>query len=113
MIYDKARELARDLSASEEYREYKRAREKAYENATTKALLKDYHSMQMKAHAAVLAGKKDDADMEQLQKLGELLQLNVDASAFLIAEYRLNAMLSDVYKILGEAIDVDLRAFEE
>ena len=48
-----------------------------------------------------------------LQKIGELLQLNQDASAFLFAEYRLNRVVSDIYKIIAEAIDVDLGALEE
>ena len=41
-----------------------------------------------------------------------MLGLDKDASAFLMAEFRLNRMLGDVYKILAEAIDVDLSALE-
>lgn len=41
------------------------------------------------------------------------MQLNQDASAFLFAEYRLNRVVSDIYKIIAEAIDVDLGALEE
>ena len=54
-----------------------------------------------------------DETMQRLQKIGELLQLNQDASAFLFAEYRLNRVVSDIYKIIAEAIDVDLGALEE
>ena len=50
--------------------------------------------------------------MERLQKIGEVLQLNRDASDFLLAEYKLNVMLGDVYKILAEAIDIDLGMLE-
>ena len=66
----------------------------------------------MKAQAALVQGKKDDACMERLQKIGEVLQLNRDASDFLLAEYKLNVMLGDVYKILAEAIDIDLGMLE-
>ena len=38
--------------------------------------------------------------------------MDKDASAFLMAEYRMNQMLGDVYKILAEAIDVDLSGLE-
>ena len=51
--------------------------------------------------------------MQQLQKLGEVLLLNPDASAFLMSEFRLNQMVGDVYKILAQAIDVDLDMLEE
>ena len=50
--------------------------------------------------------------LERLRKVGEVLGLDKDASAFLMAELRLNRMLGDVYKILAEAIDVDLSALE-
>ena len=74
MVYDKANELAKLLKESDEFREYKTTKEKAFENGG-------------------------------FQKIGELLQLNQDASAFLFAEYRLNRVVSDIYKIIAEAID--------
>ena len=74
---------------------------------------KEYHKLQLAAQAAMVSGKKDDETMQRLQKIGELLQLNQDASAFLFAEYRLNRVVSDIYKIIAEAIDVDLGALEE
>ncbi len=111
-VYDKARELSRLLAESREYKAYKETREKALVNDTTKALVKEYHQLQMQAQAAMVQGKKDDAVMERLQKVGEVLQMNRDASEFLMAEYRLNVMLGDVYKILAEAIDVDLSMLE-
>lgn len=113
MVYDKARELARMLKNSDEAKEYREAQEKAYASDTTKALLKEYHQLQMQAQASVMSGNKDDALMERLQKIGEVLQLNKDASAYLIAEYKLNIMLGDVYKILAEALDFDLSGLED
>ncbi|MDD3401127.1 MAG: YlbF family regulator [Eubacteriales bacterium] len=113
MVYDHARALANDLRTSEEYEKYKTAKEAAYANESTKNLIAEYHKLQMKAQAAYLSGEKNDEQMEQLQKLGEVLQFNPAASEFLLAEYRLNTMLGDVYKILADAIDVDLSALEE
>ncbi len=112
VVYDKARELSRLLAESGEYKAYKETREKAFANDTTKALVKEYHQLQIQAQAAIVQGKKDDDALERLQKIGEVLQLNNDASAYLLAEYRLNVMLGDVYKILAEAIDVDLGMLE-
>ncbi len=112
MIYDNARALANDLRSSEEYTKYKETKAAAYENETTKNLISEYHKLQMKAQAAYLSGDKDDSTMEQMQKLGEVLQFDTKASEFLLAEYRLNTMLGDVYKILADAIDVDLSALE-
>ena len=99
MVYDKANELAKLLKESDEFREYKTTKEKAFENDTTASLIKEYHKLQLAAQAAMVSGKKDDETMQRLQKIGELLQLNQDASAFLFAEYRLNRVVSDIYKI--------------
>ncbi len=111
-IHDKARELASALHQSEEYAQFIKAKEAAYENAATKDLLKQYKRMQTQAQAAMLAGKKDQALMEQAQRMGEILQLDAKAAAYLMAEYRLSSLLGDVYKLLGEAIDLDLSALE-
>lgn len=113
MVYDSARKLAKEITASEEYKEYKGAQETAMANETTAALIKQYHQLQLKAQATHLGGQKDDALLQQLQKLGEVLLMNPDASAFLMSEYRLNKMVGDVYKILAQAIDVDLGMLEE
>ncbi len=111
-LHDKARELAAALHASEEYTQYSQAREAAFENATTRDLLKQYRKMQTQAQASVIAGKKDEEAMKNLQHMGEILQLDAKAAAYLMAEYRLSTLLSDIYKILGEAIDLDLTALE-
>ena len=57
-------------------------------------------------------GKKDDEKIEQLKKVGELLQMNREASDYLIAEFRLNRVVSDIYKIIAEAIELDLSMLE-
>lgn len=113
MVYDKAQELARMLSGSEEYAAYKDARERAFANDTTKALIKEYNTLRIRAQGAVVSGKKDDECLERLQKIGEVLQLNRDASDYLIAEYRLNTMLGDVYRILAQALDLSLDMIDE
>ena len=112
MIHDTARALAREMKESPEYLAYAAAREKAMANETNRSLIKEYHKLQLRAQAATVAGEKTDEVMAQLQKLGELLQFNPQASEFLLTEFKLNRLLADVYKILAEAIDVDLSALE-
>ena len=112
-IYDVSRALAKALRESDEYLQYKKAREAAFEDDVTKNLLKQYHKMQLQAQALVLSGKKDEDFMRQMQNIGEILQMNGNASAYLTAEYKISRLLGDVYKILGDAIDVDLSALED
>lgn len=112
MVYDVAKELARQMRQSEEYVAYEKAKELATENDTTRALIDEYHRLQIQAQASVVSGQSNDELMQKLQKVGELLQFDSAASAYLMAEFRLNRMVADVYKILAEAVGIDLGQLE-
>ena len=108
-VYDQAHALARSMKESEEYREYARLREKAYEDETNKALLDEYKRLQYHMQLALAAGKRmEEDDFQRMQKIARLLQFNPDASAYLLAEFRLQKMLSDIYKILADVAGIDL-----
>ena len=112
MILDDAKALADKLRASEEYTAYREAKERAYASKPTATLLDEFLKLRMKAQAASVAGEPDRDINEKLQKLGELLQFDENAAAYLMAEYRLNALIGDIYKLLAEAVDLDLGALE-
>ena len=112
MVYDTAKVLANELKNSEEYRAYTVVKARALENKTTRALIDEYNKLQIQAQAAMIAGEHESESLKKLQKIGELLQFDADASAYLIAEFRLKRMVGDVYKILAEAVDIDLGALE-
>lgn len=108
-VYDKAHELARELKNSTEYQEYQRCKEVAMENETQKALIQEYKKLQFQLQVSVAGGgKPDPAEMERLQKIMAVLQLSQDATRYLMAEFQLQKMLADIYKILGEAVDIDM-----
>ena len=108
-VYDKAHELARELKNSPEYQEYQRCKEVAMENETQKALIQEYKKLQFQLQGSVAGGgKPDPAEMERLQKIMAVLQLSQDATRYLMAEFQLQKMLADIYKILGEAVDIDM-----
>ncbi|MBE5772605.1 MAG: YlbF family regulator [Clostridiales bacterium] len=107
--YDQAHALARSLKESEEYREYKRLREIAYEESTNRALLDEYKKLQFKMQAKMAAGENmPEEDFQRLQQIGTLLQFNSDVTAYLMAEFRFQRMLSDIFKILADVAGVDL-----
>ena len=112
MVYDTAQRLAEELKNSEEYRAFAAAKERAMENATTRSLISEYNRLQIRSQAAMIAGEQGGETLQKLQKIGELLQFDPDAAAYLFAEYRLKKMLGDVYKILAKAVDVDLGPLE-
>lgn len=107
--YDQAHELARSMKESEEYREYMRLREIAYEETTNRALLDEYKKLQFRMQAKLAAGENmPEEDLQRLQQIGTLLQFNPDVSAYLMAEFRFQRMLSDIFKILADVAGVDL-----
>ena len=112
MLLDDARILADKLKTSEEYLTYRETKERAYAQPATAALLDEFYSLRMKAQASSVAGTPDTETIEKLQKLGELLQFDRNAADYLMAEYRLNALLGDIYKILAKAVGLDLGALE-
>lgn len=107
--YDQAHELARSMKESEEYREYMRLREIAYEETTNRALLDEYKKLQFRMQAKLATGENmPEEDLQRLQQIGTLLQFNPDVNAYLMAEFRFQRMLSDIFKILADVAGVDL-----
>lgn len=108
-IYDRVNLLAQDIKESREFREYKTAKDALAEDETAKQLVKQYKKLQFEAQAMVMSGRTPDNDsMQQLQKLGELLSFNPKAAAYFEAEYKFNTVISDLYKIIGQAAEIDM-----
>ena len=107
--YDQAHALARALKESDEYVEYMRLKKVAYDDSTNKALLDEYKKLQFRLQAKMAAGESmPQDDMQRLTQIGALLQFNPDVSAYLMAEFRFQRMLSDIFKILADVAGVDL-----
>lgn len=113
-IYDKANELAALIKDSEEYKAYKSLKDELYADAGTKKLLTDYKKLQFEAQAMYLSGKEVPEDlMDKLKKAGEVLQFNPRVTEFFSVEYKFNTLVSDIYKIIGNACDIDIDMFSE
>jgi cell fate (sporulation/competence/biofilm development) regulator YlbF (YheA/YmcA/DUF963 family) len=114
MVYDQVYVLAKQLSSSEEFQSFKKAKDAALANETNAALLKEYKKLSMQAQAHMMSGNALSAEMtEKLQKLYGILQLSPECTAYLMAEYNFNRMMGDVYKILGDAVELDLDFLKE
>ena len=57
--------------------------------------------------------KPDGEDMQKLMRISSLLQLNQDASAYLVAEFRFQKLIADIYKILGDVAGIDIDALTQ
>jgi cell fate (sporulation/competence/biofilm development) regulator YlbF (YheA/YmcA/DUF963 family) len=114
LVYDKAHELADEIKKNADYIEYARLKELVTADAQTKSLLAGYKKLQLEAQASYLTGKEPDAEtMDKLKKLGEVLAFNKDITAYFAAEYKFQTLISDVYRIIGDACDMGLDFLSE
>lgn len=108
-VYDKSHELARALRECQEHREFKRIKNEVLGIEKNKQMIMDFKKKQFELQAEQLSGKEPSKEkIEQLQQLYTILNANPELSKYFQAEFKFETMISDVYKIIGEAIDVDI-----
>ncbi len=103
--YDKVHELVRAIKESDEVKEYLAMKEEIYSDEKNKELIKDFREKQMEVQSLLMQGKEAEKEkMEKLQNLYQILVSNVKVKEFFDKEVRFDVMLSDIYKIIGEAL---------
>ncbi len=112
--YDKGHELARILKESDEYKTLCSARRELDTDPDAKTMVKDFLRKQVEMQIEVMSGKPDaKAKEESLQKLAELLSLNPRARDYAAAYFRFQRVMTDIYKIIGDAVGEGLDPFAE
>jgi cell fate (sporulation/competence/biofilm development) regulator YlbF (YheA/YmcA/DUF963 family) len=105
--YDKAHELARDLKGSEEYKEYQKAKQAIQDNPSAMSILRDFQQKQIEFEMALLSGKEPDPKKkEELQKVSDIVNMHGEVKRFLEAERRILIIMSDIQKILTDALNL-------
>ena len=61
-VYDKANELAKDLSESTEYITYKKIKEEVYQNPELKEKIKEFDKLRYEAQVLAIQGEKQDEE---------------------------------------------------
>lgn len=104
-VYDTANKLAYEMKNSEEYKNYKEAKEKIMQDPEKKAKIEEFEKIRYDAQ--VLAIQKGEGDSEKMQKLQELYTIlieNKDIKEYFDLEVKFNVMVADVNKIIAESI---------
>jgi len=107
-VYDAAHQLARSLSESSEYIEFKKAKENLKGDPQAENMLKDLRSKQLEIQALKLSGKPVDEAEEQLGKLYSIISHNSLVKQYLEAEERFALLFSDIQKIIMKGIELDI-----
>ena len=104
-VYDTANRLAQEIKQSEEYVNYKMAKETLNLKTDLKKKIQEFENARYDAQiTAMQTGKNDGEKTKKMQQLYIELIENDDAKKFFDAETKFNIMLADVNKIIGDAV---------
>jgi cell fate (sporulation/competence/biofilm development) regulator YlbF (YheA/YmcA/DUF963 family) len=108
---DLARDLAKSLADSSEYRNYKAAKTKLEGEEAARLMFEDFRKKQIELERKKLSGQNALEPLEtEIRKLSEIVGLNPYVREYLIAEYLFTKLVMDVQKIIGEAVDLQMPA---
>ncbi len=104
-VYDTANRLAQEIKTSEEYTNYKMAKQTINLKPELKNKIDEFEKSRYELQiSAMQTGKNDEEKMKKVQNMyAELLEDN-DAKKFFDAETKFNILFADVNKIIGESI---------
>lgn len=104
-FYDKIHELVKSFKETNEYKEFIELKEAIVNDEKTYSMLKDFKEKQ-KSHQIeyINTGKMNEDSQKELQNLYSILIQNADARKLLECEMRLDILLADMQKIVGEGI---------
>ena len=104
-VYDTANRLAGEIKESEEYMNYKMARQALTLNPDLKKKIGEFEVARYDAQLTQMqTGKEDEEKTNKMKELyAELIQID-DAKKYFDAEMKFNILLTDVNKIIGEAV---------
>ena len=109
MDYSTTYRLAQEIRDSEEYKTYHDLKESVMAEETTAALIREYRKLQMTIQMSAMSGNAaNEEDMQRFSGISTLLFSKPEVSRFLLSEMQLQQALSDIFKIVTEAADLDI-----
>lgn len=102
-----AKQLARALAESEEFRNYQSAKKNLEEHEAAKVMFEDFRKKQWELEKKRINGDKLLEPYEnEIKKLSEIIGLNPYVREYLMAEYKFSQMMLEIDKIIGEAVGI-------
>lgn len=104
-VYDTANKLAGEIKNSEEYRNYKIAKEAINLKQELKKQIQEFEQVRYNVQlTAMQTGKQEEEKVKKMQELYLTLIEQPEAKQYFEAETKFNILIADVNKIIGEAI---------
>ncbi len=105
-VYDYAHSLAKAIKLSPEYASFKECQDKLEKDQGAKEMLTDFRKSQLELQKQKISGLEVAPEQEKrLTQRWEIINLNLIVKEYLEAEYRFSVLLTDVQRIIGEALE--------
>lgn len=102
--YDAAHQLTKALRESAEFKEYGEAQKLMADDSAAREMLIDFRKEQFRLQKQKLSGLELAPEQsEKLERLFEVLNLNLTVKRFLEAEFRFSRLIGDMQNIISEA----------
>lgn len=104
-VYDTANKLASEIKTSEEYKQYKKAKENINSNPELKQKIDEFEKLRYEVQVLALQGK--EAGEEKNKKLQEMYTILIEEKEikeYFDLEVKFNVMIADINKIIAEAV---------
>lgn len=108
-VYDFAHNLGKAIKDSEEHKTYLINHKKIFSDNNTKEMVQNFRKLAMEVQMSQMSGKKiENEKLKQVQNLEEILMKNTNVNQYFQSEMRFSQMMNDIYKIIGDYIEIDL-----
>ncbi len=107
-VYDLAHQLAQSLNESQEYLEYKKAKETIKQDPQVEKMLKDLRAKQIEVQALSISGKPIAEAQKSLENLYNIAVNNSLLRQYLEAEERFAVLFTDIQNIIIKGIEFDI-----
>lgn len=105
-FYDNINNLVSSFKQTDEYIEYKRLKESLKSNTEIYNMLKDFKDKQNEVQIAFLNGQDVTKEKkEEMENLYSIVIQNEDCRKILECEMKINIILADLQKSMGEVIE--------
>ena len=102
--YDAAHLLAKTMRESQEFKDFRDAQAGLKNDQSAREMLNDFRSQQFNLQRQKLSGLEIAPEQEdKLEKLYQVISMNLTIKRFLEVEYRLGVLIGDIQKIITEA----------
>ena len=104
-FYDKVHEMVRAFKETNEFKEYLELKEKLKKEEEAYKRLKDFKEKQKKYQLEYIDGKEQNKEvLDEMQNLYSIVIQNETSRKLLENEMKINVMLADMQKIIGDAL---------